>query len=98
MNKNVFKESHPCQHCGDKRRYIKSGACPTCKAMNQRRYRAAKTGCKPSKPYKARVALPQPLEAAREPQAQPTGLSTFLSKLFTAPLNIFRSSCKWITA
>lgn len=96
MNNGVFKESHPCKHCGEKRRYIKSGACPTCKALNQRRYRAAKTGCKPSRPYKARVALPNPIKHATEPQAQPTGLLAFLSKVFTAPLNIFRTSCKWI--
>lgn len=98
MNTEVFKEFHPCKHCGDIRRYIKSGACPTCKALNQRRYRAAKTGRKPSKPYKARVALPTPIKPATEPQAQPTGLLAFLSKILNAPLNIFRSSCKWITA
>lgn len=98
MNTEIFKESHPCKHCGDTRRYIKSGSCPTCKALNQRRYRAAKTGCKPSRPYKARVALPNPTKPVTEPQAQPTGLLTILFKIFTAPLKIFQSSCKWIAA
>jgi len=98
MNKEVFKESHPCKHCGDTRRYINGGTCPTCKALNQRRYRAAKTGRKPSRPYKARVALPNPIKPDTEPQAQPTGLLGFLSKIFTAPLRIFQFSCKWIAA
>lgn len=98
MIKAATFTTHPCKNCGGVIRYVSNGNCPTCQHESQRRYRARKTGVEPRRRKSNRVAAPTPQKAVTSPYTAPTGLAAYLFKIFTAPLNIFRSSCKWITA
>lgn len=102
----VFREAEPCKHCGDTRRYIKGGVCPTCKIVKQRAYRAKRAmQCENShrarKAASNRVAAPSHEKAATGPHI---GLFSMfrhgvsrrllcnLKSLFELPLKLIRIS------
>lgn len=94
MSNGIFKQAEPCRHCGDTRRYIKGGTCPTCKIVKQRAYRARKAESN-------RVAAPSHEKAATGPHS---GLFSMirhgvsrrllcnLKSLFELPLKLIRIS------
>lgn len=98
MTKAATYTAKPCKNCGGVIRYVSNGNCPICQHEAQRRYRARKTGVEPRRRKSRRRAAPIQQKPATGPYREPTGLASFLFKIFTSPLNIFRSSCKWIAA
>lgn len=98
MRKAVTFTANPCKNCGGVIRYVSNGNCPVCQRESNRRYKARKTGVEPRRRGSNRVAAPIPEKPATGPYVAPTGLASYLFKIFTAPLNIFRTSCKYLTA
>lgn len=78
---SVFKEANPCKHCGDTRRYVKGGTCPTCKIVKQRAYRARKAENNPT----THESVENP------PEGRKSALFLIFQRLFCFPLNFYRS-------
>lgn len=76
---SVFKEANPCKHCGDTRRYVKGGTCPTCKIVKQRAYRARKAENNPT----THESVENP------PEGRKSALFLIFQRLFCFPLNFY---------